>query len=150
MLKIIKTTQWLRLQNKSIFCTPPISKTCFQSCHIPFQRFFVDLSLSFPFFPFPYAKNLPFSAALHFPILCITQYNSHWMLTFTCVLNVNRVIPLQYVIFANTGSIICSLLEYNFLYFGVSIFSLIFCERFSPYFDIGMYNVRYFFLLFLD
>ena len=64
------------------------------------------------------------------------------MLTFLCPRTVNLVIPLQYVISANTGSIICNLLEYNFLYFGVSIFSLICCDRFSLYFNMGIYRAK--------
>ena len=95
-----------------------------------------------------YAANLSLSAILHFPILCTIQYSIHCILIFFCPLNVNHIIPLQYVISANTGSIICNRREYNFLYFGVSIFSLIFCERFSSYLVFGIYNVRFFFSFF--
>ena len=107
------------------------------------------------YFPFtvPYAALfLPlsfFSAVLHFSMLWTMQYNFHCTLTFSWPLNVNRFIPLQYVILANTGSTIPNRFEYNLLYFGVSIFSRIFWQRFSSYFNTGIYNVRIFFCFFL-
>ena len=78
---------------------------------------------------------------IHFPMLCTMQYNSHWVFTFISLLNVNLLIFLQYVMSANTGSIICCRLEYISRYAGSSIFFFIFSDKFSSYFLSAMYNV---------
>ena len=64
---------------------------------------FICFLLISSLYSFHYAPFFRLSAILYFPMLCTTQYNAHCMLTFFCVLNVNRVIPLQYVMSANTG-----------------------------------------------
>ena len=131
----------LKLHKKSFILATSLTKIIFSLIlilsHTYISIYFNILSNS-PLFYSYYAVNLPLSDMLHFPILCTTQYNSHCMLTFFWLRTVNLFIPLQYVISANTGSIIWSRREYILLYFGVSIFSLIFCERFSSYFDIGI------------
>jgi len=150
-------TGLLRLQKKYFFCYSFIFENNFYFCF----TFLFHLS-SFSFFFLSYISSFSssyaaffffftiFSFTLHFPMLCTTQYNNHWIFTFSCVLNVNLVIPLQYVISANTGSTICMRLEYIFLYLGLSIFSLIFWHKFSLYLNTGINNVRNFFLLFFE
>ena len=150
-------TDLLRLQKKYFICYFIVFKNNFLFiCHIliSFIVFFLLFLSCIPFDSPSYAAFFffftIFSFTLHFPRLCTTQYNSHWIFTFSCVLNVNLVIPLQYVISANTGSTICMRLEYIFLYLGLSIFSLIFWHKFSLYLNTGINNVRNFFLLFFE
>ena len=93
----------------------------------------------------PFSHYAPYffpNGPTHFPILCTMQYNFHCISTFSLPRSVNRSIPLQYVMSENTGSIICCRREYNSRYAGLSIFSLIFSDRFSLYFFSAIYNVR--------
>ena len=65
----------------------------------------------------------------HFPRLWTIQYSCHWLFTFFFPRSVKRSRPLQYRMFANTGSTICIRWAYFALYSSVSNFSFISLHR---------------------
>ena len=57
-----------------------------------------------PYYPYPFPLLYAFR---HLPKLCTMQYSCHCPFTFAAPRKASRSSPLQYAIFANTGSIIC-------------------------------------------